>query len=143
MIHAHYLSRIEDMFYTSLFNERQKAQNANANANNQQAAQSQPPQQQTPQMSTQFLEAVARGGNGMLNEQQKRALEGRRQSGQTPNNGNNVTTSSNGKSSQASDASLLQALKQNPQLVFGWIKQKEDGMKARLRAYCHIRTVWR
>jgi hypothetical protein len=123
MVHAKYLSRLEDMFYQSQLNDRMKAQTG------QNIPQQNPQQQQQPQMSNQFLEAVARGGNGMLNEQQKKALEGRKQNqaqGQF-NLGNQRQTP------QGTDIGVLQAMKQNPKMAVFWVKSKEEAMRQKLR----------
>jgi hypothetical protein len=117
MIHAKFLSKLEDLYYTSVYADRMKSQ---GQSNIQQ--QPQVPQQQ-PQMSTQFLEAVARGGNGLLNEQQKKALEGRKQQQLAGNIRQNV---------QTADGGVLQAMRQNPKMATFWIKSKEEVMKQKL-----------
>lgn len=110
------------MFYQSQLNDRMKSQNGQ-NIPPQQQQQ----QQQQPQMSNQFLEAVARGGNGMLNEQQKKALEGRKQmQAQGLNLGQQRQTP------QGTDVGLLQAMKQNPKMAVFWVKSKEESMRQRL-----------
>lgn len=63
----------------------------------------------------------------MLNEQQKRALENRRQSGHTPSTANN-----SGKIGQPSDLGLLQAMRQNPQMATFWVRSKEEALKQKL-----------
>jgi hypothetical protein len=108
------------MFYQSLLNDRMKAQGGQ-NIPQQQ-------QQQQPQMSSQFLEAVARGGNGMLNEQQKKALEGRKQTqGVT-----GLNLGQQRQNVQGADVGLLQAMKQNPKMAVFWVKSKEESMRQRL-----------
>jgi len=111
-VHATFLSRLEDMFYQSQLNERMKAQGGQNS-------------QQQPQMSNQFLEAVARGGNGLLNEQQKKALEGRKQ---TPG-----ALGQQRQTPQGADVGLLQAMRQNPKMAVFWVKSKEESMRQRLR----------
>jgi hypothetical protein len=124
MVHGKFLSRLEDMFYQSLLNDRMKAQ-AGQNIPQQQ-------QQQQPQMSNQFLEAVARGGNGMLNEQQKKALEGRKQTqGVT-----GLNLGQQRQTPQGADVGLLQAMKQNPKMAVFWVKSKEESMRQRLCRCC-------
>lgn len=142
-IHAKYLAKLEDMFYKNQYDERIKAaaraqQQDMANGKGQQsqilppnAQQQQQQQQQQPPISTQFLEAVARGGNSMnmLNDQQRRALEGRKQTGQTPTNQNQTPGSQNSIQNQIrqpqSDIGVLQAMKQNPKMAAMWVKSKE------------------
>jgi len=122
MVHAKFLSRLEDMFYQSLLNDRMKAQGGQNIPQQQQ-------QPQQPQMSNQFLEAVARGGNGMLNEQQKKALEGRKQTqGVT-----GLNLGQQRQNPQGADVGLLQAMKQNPKMAVFWVKSKEESMRQRLR----------
>lgn len=109
------------MFYQSLLNDRMKAQGGQNIPQQQQ-------QQQQPQMSSQFLEAVARGGNGMLNEQQKKALEGRKQTqGVT-----GLNLGQQRQNVQGADVGLLQAMKQNPKMAVFWVKSKEESMRQRL-----------
>lgn len=122
LVHAKFLSKLEDLYYVSVYADRVKSGQVTIQQQPQQQPQQQ--QQQQPQMSTQFLEAVARGGNGILNEQQKKALEGRKQS-QIPG-GIRPT-------GQHSDVGVLQAMRQNPKMASFWIKSKEEAMKHKLR----------
>lgn len=151
-IHAKYLSRLEDMFYKSLYEERLKAaaraqQNDMNSGNNQSQSQQQvlPPNaqqqqmgQQHPQISTQFLEAVARGSNSMnmLNDQQRRALEGRKPTGQTPTNSNQNQTPNQIPDEirqPQSDIGVLQAMRQNPKMAAYWVKSRENHSRLKSR----------
>lgn len=130
------------MFYTSLYDARLKAlaraqQHDTTNNNNGQsqvlppnAQQQQLQQQQQPQISTQFLEAVARGGNSMnmLNDQQRRALEGRKPTGSTPTNqiqNQNQNQIPDQIRQPQSDIGVLQAMRQNPKMAAMWVSSKE------------------
>lgn len=141
-MHAKYLARLEDMFYKNQFEERIKAAQAQQQGQGQGQNQVLPPnaQQQMgqtlPQISNQFLEAVARGGNGMnmLNEQQRRALENRKGQGQTQTPGGTMAIPGlpQGGIRPQTDLGVLQAMKQNPKMASFWVKSKEEHMRSRL-----------
>lgn len=153
-VHAKYLTRLEDMFYKNQFEERLKAaqnqQNQQQGSGSGQQASVLPPNaqqqmgqaQSQPQISTQFLEAVARGGNGMnmLNDQQRRALEGRKQSSstqapvqnQTPGGSMAIPGLTQAGGRPQTDQGILQAMKQNPKMAAFWVKSKEEAVRQRL-----------
>lgn len=154
-IHTKYLSKLEDLFYKSLFENRirtaQQSQTGQQQPQQQQVMPGQQPQQQqqTPQISSQFLDAVSRGGNSMnmLNDQQRRALEGRRASGQTqtptPTNPNQALPQmafppgqTPGAGRPPTDMGILVAMRSNPKMAAFWVKSKEEYMKNKLSECC-------
>lgn len=160
-VHAKYLTKLEDIFYKNQFEERIKAIQAQQGQNNgapvlpPNAQQQSQQQQQPPQISNQFLEAVGRAPNtlNMLNDQQRRALEGRKAAGQTsvtptqqqqqlqPQQQQQQQQQTGQTRQPQTDIGLLQAMRQNPKMAVFWVKSREGQMIERLRESLSCSTL--